>query len=703
MKMTLGKKLYTSFLGLAILVLLSGVVGMIILYKVTDSADIVGKNKAPVQYVVMNAALALETVQKYSIEYNGATTGLQVLEGKLIASLDEFDMWISMLRFGTESKEFKDSTFGRIYARKGTGVVTPKGSEKIQQVTQGIMQESANLRGNTADLIRAHQEYASYAVITKDKKIYSLPSFLDLTQRLQSEWVQQLKDAAAMEAVFAGETSPGAGLMGEWLATYRVENKDLMKLVEQLAGQTEKIRAQATEINKMSSAADKTMGFNRTITITSRIERYFRELHSLSETLYQNLETTEQTKQLAMAASESVINKELDDLITGADMEMKEALRVSDAVKTRGTTTLILLTLAAVITAAVLGTLISRYLTGRIRSLADTTRDIAGGNLRKKVQVTSSDELGSLACDTNSMIDNLRDIIGRIRNFSGNLSDSSTGLGGVSLDLHNNAQDLNTKSTEASRATGEMSSSILDISAIANDSMEKVQSVAMATEEMSSTINEIAHNAEQARAVTAKAVITVENTTQKMTELSCAAKEVGKVADVIVNIANQTNLLSLNATIEAARAGDAGKGFAVVANEVKELASQTNQATEDIRQKITAIQQSSDMTITAINEISQVINNINSIVVVIAGAVEEQAVTTAQITQDIGSVSTGIEDMNRHVTSATEIMGSVSEDIGVVNVTSNQVQNGSAQIKQSAADLKNLAEELQSLVGKFSL
>jgi methyl-accepting chemotaxis protein len=703
MKMTIGKKLSFSFLGLAALVLLSGIVGIIVLFKVTNSADIVGKNKAPVQYAIMNAALVLEKIQKYSVEYNSATTGLHDLEEKLNTYLDEFDMWISMLENGTDSKEFKNSKSGSLYTSKGLAVTTPKGSQKIKQVTEKIVQESTNLKSNTADLVKAHKEYASYSIITKDGKIYPLPSFLNLTQRLQTDWVQQLKDAAGMEAVFAGETNPKGGLLGEWLSSYKVENQDLMKLVEQLSVQVEKIRNLAAEVNKKSSGADKNATFLRTITTTSRIERYFQQLHTLSEKLYNNLETTEHAKQTAMTASAETINKALAGLITDSAQEMKDALRVSDTTKKSGTTTLILLTLAAVIIAAVMGTLMSRYFSRRIHTLANTTKDISQGNLQKKVENTSSDELGELADDTNTMIDNLREMIGQIRSFSENLSDSSTGLGGVSQDLDKNAVDLGTKSTDASHSTELMTSSILDISTIANDSMERVQSVAMATEEMSATIKEIAGNAEQARSVTAKAVTTVEKTTAKMTELSAAAKEVGKVADVIVNIADQTNLLSLNATIEAARAGDAGKGFAVVANEVKELAKQTNQATEDIREKIAAIQQSSDMTITAIEEISQVINDINSIVVVIAGAVEEQAVTTDQIAQDIASVSTGIEDMNKNVASATEIVESVSGDIGVVGTTSNQVQNGSSQIKKSAEDLKRLAGELKTLVGKFSL
>jgi methyl-accepting chemotaxis protein len=118
-------------------------------------------------------------------------------------------------------------------------------------------------------------------------------------------------------------------------------------------------------------------------------------------------------------------------------------------------------------------------------------------------------------------------------------------------------------------------------------------------------------------------------------KLGQSSIEIGKVIKVITAIAGQTNLLALNATIEAARAGDAGRGFAVVANEVKELAKQTANATEDISQRIEAIQTDTKAAVQAITQITDIINQINDFQSTIASAIEEQTATTNEISRNI--------------------------------------------------------------------
>jgi len=687
---------------LALLVLVAGLVGIIELKKVSSSADTVANDKAPARYAVMNAVVAVNKIEKNTISYSSAVFNLEKISDQIAAEVDGFNMWITMLQFGTDSDEFRNSSALAVYQKKNLTLRVPHSSEEMLPIVNGIVEESSRLRQKTSELAAAYSQLVSYGVVV-DSRLLTLPDFLNLAQRNHLEWIKTLKDAVNIETKFTGNTDPSKGLIGTWLNSYDVPNKELMAIRDKLKKRYIKMMKMAAKINSLTVYKDKQRTLNRGIGTTAKIERYFTKLHVLSKKIYTELEVTNKEKQDELASSVRSINSHLKSLIDIAENEMAVALNKADSAEKNGTTVLIVLTIVAVIVAVFLGTFVSRFMSSKILSIAESTKNIAEGNLQQNLQISSNDELGDLAGDTNAMITNLRDMIGQILVFSGKLTDSAGDLAGVSRNLDTNADDLQTKSGEANEATSTMNASMFEISSLASDSMERVQNVALATEEMSATIAEIAQNTEQARTVTTKAVNTVENTTLKMNELSEAATEIGQVADVIVNIAEQTNLLSLNATIEAARAGEAGKGFAVVANEVKELAGQTNKATEDIREKIIAIQQSSDMTIAEITEITQIINDINSIVVMIAGAVEEQAATTRQITEDINSVSGGIEGVNRHVDSATEISDSVAGDINQIKSTSNSIGEGSNQIQEKATDLAQLAKELNGLVGQFKL
>jgi methyl-accepting chemotaxis protein len=188
---------------------------------------------------------------------------------------------------------------------------------------------------------------------------------------------------------------------------------------------------------------------------------------------------------------------------------------------------------------------------------------------------------------------------------------------------------------------------------------------------------------------------------EKVNRLGGDVQEIGKVTEVITEISEQTNLLALNATIEAARAGEAGKGFAVVANEIKELARQTAQATGEIKAKITAIQDSAGDTVGEIERISKIIHNVNDIVATIATAVEEQAVTTGEIAENLSQASLGIKEVNRNVSEVSAVSGDISSDIQEVSQSSGDMNIVSSQLSTHAQDLLKLSDRLTAVVKKF--
>ncbi len=702
MKLTIGKKLTISFLGLACLVLLAGIVGIFILNKVSNSADTVVKEKVPIQYAVMNAALEVENVQKSMSRFVSASSELDERGQKLLASLDKVDMWIAMIQHGTDSDKFLKSKAGSVYKANQLNVSVPKGSKEILAIVGNLTTKKSSFRGDCNLLIKAHKEYQDYSVDAQGKN-YSLPVFVNYVYQEYLDWIRALKDSANIGTPFTGNLDTTKGLMGEWFNTYNVENEALMKNLGKLKKTWKKWISIAERINQDHSSEGKLKILNRGMGTNVKMERYFKKIKKQITPIYEELDTLKLKNFTAMIASAEAISKELDHLITGAEKEMKTALEESEKVKKSGVVFLLVLTLAAVVIAIILGIFMSRYLTKSILGLADATRKIAQGDLRNKVNVTSQDELGDLGADTNKMIDNLQEMIGQVQQFSEQLTSSSGELSDLSSTMSSGAGEMTQTSESVAAAAEEMNANMNSVAAACEEAAINVNTVSTATEEINSSVNEIAQSSEKGRAVTQEAVTRAERASERIDELGKAASQISKVTEVISDISEQTNLLALNATIEAARAGEAGKGFAVVASEIKALAMQTADATKDIKTRIDAIQGSTSDTVDEIESVSQVIQNVNEIVSTIAAAVEEQSATSREIAENMGQASQGLQEVNQNVAQSSAVSGEIAKDIGSVNAISNEVKQGSSQVNDSAGTLAGLAEELQKLVGNFQL
>ena len=273
-------------------------------------------------------------------------------------------------------------------------------------------------------------------------------------------------------------------------------------------------------------------------------------------------------------------------------------------------------------------------------------------------------------------------------------NESNENMKSVLTDIASNAQTLAGASEELTATSQQMAGNAEEtsaqsnvVSAASDDVSTNIQTVAAGTEEMSASINEISQSAIKATEVTNSAVKLAESTNKTVTQLGESSREVGEVVKVITSIAEQTNLLALNATIEAARAGEAGKGFAVVANEVKELANQTAKATDEISSKIQAIQADTDSAVTAIGEISGVINEISDISNSIASAVEEQSATTNEISRNVTDASRGAQEIAQNITGVAEAAKSTTE--------------GAQDTQKASAELSTLAQNMQNIVSQF--
>ncbi|MBT3980283.1 MAG: methyl-accepting chemotaxis protein [Bacteriovoracaceae bacterium] len=262
-------------------------------------------------------------------------------------------------------------------------------------------------------------------------------------------------------------------------------------------------------------------------------------------------------------------------------------------------------------------------------------------------------------------------------------------LNQTAKELTESADSLLQISGNMAAAAEETSAQVATASSASEEVNAGVQNVATSMEEMTSAIKEITRSTNESSHQANEALKIATETNDIITTLGVSSDEIGNVIKVISSIAQQTNLLALNATIEAARAGEAGKGFAVVANEVKELAKQTANATNDITKKIETIQSDSKSAVGAIGQIGDTVEKLHSFASTIAASVEEQAATTSDVARVVKESAQGVNQIN--------------ENVGQVSEAAKQTGKEAQDAKNAAETLKGLASRLTDLVSKVQV
>lgn len=408
-------------------------------------------------------------------------------------------------------------------------------------------------------------------------------------------------------------------------------------------------------------------------------QKYLSAIDAVSQAVTNNSSSTSAVTEQCLA-----LYKELDEKIedTGDQLEQsakqtelgatKKAVRANRAIFSICGISLLMLFLGSFALVRTISASLQR-LTLMIQNIAE-----GEGDVTKRLETaggTANDELGEVSRLFNLFMDKLQEI-----------------LRGVSARTHKlttASQELLDASEQITVTSGETAVQSHSVSLATQQVTQNLQSVSTGAGEMTLTIQSIAANANQAAKVANSAVSAAQAANTTVAKLGQSSTEIGIVVKVITSIAQQTNLLALNATIEAARAGEAGKGFAVVANEVKELAKQTAQATEDISSKINAIQVDTKDAVTAIGTVSDVINQINNISATIAAAVEEQSATTNEMTRNASEAAAGA--------------GDISVNIGGVTQAAEGTLARARESQKAALELASVATELSTLMRRFKI
>src|SRR5450432_199729 len=400
-----------------------------------------------------------------------------------------------------------------------------------------------------------------------------------------------------------------------------------------------------------------------------------------------------------------VLNESMDEIailtnqiLKVNDQASEEAQAVTNAT-IRNAYILILGGLAIVM--LLVATLVVRWITRPIRELVSDAGRLASGDTTVEFATAKrGDEIGMVAAAIASFRDNVIDqkAAGDFAREVREKEEKNRSLEGVVegfrlcanellMTVGQNANLMNDTASTLATIAGDAASQAVSAAGASEETASNVRTVAAAAEELSSSIHEIGRQVEQAANAVRTAGSTTERSATEIEGLAAACDRIGAVVAMIQAIAAQTNLLALNATIEAARAGDAGRGFAVVASEVKNLASETAKATDEIRQQIVSMQTATTTAVTAIRSIGNTIAEINDVTTAIAAAVEEQGAATREIARNISQAAGGTSE--------------VSSNIVGVSSASTEAGTAATEVLTAAGELRREADVLRAEIDAF--
>ncbi|MCF2910237.1 methyl-accepting chemotaxis protein [Pseudoalteromonas sp. DL2-H2.2] len=326
-----------------------------------------------------------------------------------------------------------------------------------------------------------------------------------------------------------------------------------------------------------------------------------------------------------------------------------------------------------------------------ITTLTNTMRDIASGegDLTRRIDITSQDEVGQLAHHMNTFIDKLRSMMLDTAAQAQQLSGAAAQLQDVSTNTNNEIQQEKEQVDSVSAAVTEMAATVTEISRNAHETNR-------AADLVQSMTNDGAARSGQAQEVMTELASHIGEAAKVVAGLEQETSNIGAVIDVINGIAEQTNLLALNAAIEAARAGEQGRGFAVVADEVRSLASRTQESTDDIRNMISRLQQIAQQASVMMQQGQDRAEGS-------VGQTQEVLDALRNITESVSTV----QDQSHQIATSTEEQTVVAEDINnslnAINDLVNSTANHAHLLADEARDLNSLAKALNNTVNQFKL
>lgn len=519
---------------------------------------------------------------------------------------------------------------------------------------------------------------------------FQLTSLSDTMDTMIHEDVQRVIDAYRVRVNFESES---ANLRG-YMLTY---DKTFLDNYQKAVDENQSLAQE--QINTATTVEGKKL--------TQGVKDYEDKYASLVSTKFlplirkQKMEEalTVMNSELIPMASEG--KQVLDDLVDLRLKDMEETSKKVAYSASRADMLMLIITAIAVVIGVALTFVMTKSVTRPIRLLTEGAHAIASGDLTRQVTVKGRDELGQLALAFNNMGHDLRDMTRKMVDIAGELGSSSEELSASSQETTAASEQVSTTITDMAARATDQAATAEETSNVVDQMTAKTQQMAANIASVSQSSNKSVEDARAGQGQAQDAVIKIqqvqkvaEQTAEAIGRLDEKSKTIGKIVDVIDGIADQTNLLALNAAIEAARAGEQGRGFAVVADEVRKLAEQSGQSTEQISTIIRDIQEETDLAAKVmekgfgeVNHAVDAVNNAGDSFAAIFREIE-------QVTRQIQDVSLAAQQM---AGGAEQIAHSIDNMAAIAEETASSTQEISAAAQEQTASMEAVAESAQNL------
>jgi methyl-accepting chemotaxis protein len=345
-----------------------------------------------------------------------------------------------------------------------------------------------------------------------------------------------------------------------------------------------------------------------------------------------------------------------------------------------------------------LGLLGSHLLLGPVRRMADIARLAAAGDYSRRLDASSRDAMGILAQAMNTLLERLHETFEAIRNAATDVAQSSAALKDNAHQLAQEVDQAVELNHEVSTTTGHMEANLESVAAAMEQATANAQVVSRSLEEAAAHAARMAEDATHSHAGASDALRHAEAATAAARELESASQQIDSIMALIRSIATRTQILALNATIEAQRAGEAGRGFAVVAAEVKTLALQTAQATDEVARALLLLRHGAQGVREHNEQAQEVLHAAQRASASLSQIVAEQAASTQTSATAVSQLFLGLQEISANANRIASLCGDTSHHVETLERSTHHIHQATASVRLQAEHLAQLASGLRALV-----